>query len=396
MRSSLRKFLLLGAGLALPLTLAGCGGNAPPEDRFDGRERMSRPAPAAFAPVPPQSAEPAGRTLRGDPVRRPPAVAYGETVPPAWQPAWTTGEPMALAEPPQEAGWVPDYVESYEPDPAPPALPAPSAGLVVASLLESFIGSPAPEAASPPRRWGRGDDWRRAGHPRRNREDRHDGSGGYGERPRHRPPPVGGARPDRPGRPSPAPTESAQSLPRAVPLVRVPAAERALGNGRPQAERVEREGTVATVDREEIRAAREAARRDEEQRAASAWREAEERQGWAREEDMQREAAREAEAQRVREAEQYRLAAEARRAASEAQRLAAADQQARAAREQAEREQRQALALARRDDPPAIQPQPQTAPAAQPAPLRGPAPRLDELDGRRRARGKPMAGADLE
>ena len=56
MQSSLRKLLLLGVGVALPLALAACGNQPHDKTRFDGGERMSRPAFADFAPIPRSSA----------------------------------------------------------------------------------------------------------------------------------------------------------------------------------------------------------------------------------------------------------------------------------------------------------------------------------------------------
>ena len=420
MQSSLRKLLLLGVGAALPLAVAACGNPPQHETRFDGGERMSRPAYADFAPIPrtdehgPSRVASGRAAERSAPLRSATFVEHGASGPAAWspQPSWATADPLPLADESWDGDRAPAFAEaSYrEPQPDPEPVPGPgvSAGYVVGSLFEAIAGSISRDEASeaPRRQWrDRGRGWRRDDHPPRERNERRDGRPRFADGPRHQPP-VAGAGPGRPGRPGPAPAGSGQSLPRTLPAVRVPAADLALGSGGPPVSGPVPQAEIAAVDREEIRAAGEAAHRAAALReaalqAASARREAEERQGRARQEEMQRQAARETEAQRARAADEQRLAAEGRRAAAEAQRLAAVERQARAAREQAAnearlQEQRQALALARRDNVPAVLPQPDEVPAAEPLPVRGPAARLAAKGIRPQGRDKPMADADLE
>ena len=405
MQSSLRKLLLLGVGAALPLALAACGNQPQDETRFDGGERMSRPAFADFAAIPrtdghgPSRVSSGRATERSAPLRPATFVEHGTSGPAAWssEPSWATADPLPLADESWDGDRAPAFAEaSYrEPQPEPVPEPGVSAGYVVGSLFEAIAGSISRDEASeaPRRQWrDRGRGWRRDDHPPRERNERRDGRPRFADGPRHQPPPVAGAGPGRPGRPGPAPAGSGQSLPRTLPAVRAPAADLALGSGGPPVSGPVPQAEIAAVDREEIRAAGEAAHRAAALReaalqAASARREAEERQGRARQEEMQRQAARETEAQRARAADE--------------QRLAAAERQARAAREQAAnearlQEQRQALALARRDNVPAVLPQPDEVPAAEPLPVRGPAARLAAKGIRPQARDKPMADADLE
>ena len=153
MQSSLRKLLLLGVGVALPLAVAACGNQPQDETRFDGGERMSRPAFADFAPIPrtdghgPSRVSSGRAAERSAPLRPATFVEHGTSGPAAWssEPSWATADPLPLADESWDGDRAPAVAEAYyrepQPDPEPVPEPGVSAGYVVGSLFEAIAGS---------------------------------------------------------------------------------------------------------------------------------------------------------------------------------------------------------------------------------------------------------------
>ena len=121
MQSSLRKLLLLGVGAALPLALAACGNQPHDETRFDGGERMSRPAFADFAPIPrtdehgPSRVASGRAAERSAPLRSAPFVEHGSSGSAAWspEPSWATADPLPLADESWDGDRAPAVAEAY-------------------------------------------------------------------------------------------------------------------------------------------------------------------------------------------------------------------------------------------------------------------------------------------